>query len=205
MVDKKLIPNSTQIPNIILDFLAPRLSEAEARCLVYISRRTYGFHKEEDRISLSQFVDGVKDKNKEVLDYGSGLSRPSVVEALKNLSRADLIIIKRDTKGNYYKINLDLFGDKGWRGKTGQVVKEVNRLRKLTYIGKAALPISVKLLNPQKKGNKGNKEEGSSFKKLKPFFRGMEMRKSKGKWYCLPNDGSAWLEFAGTEKDIKYR
>jgi hypothetical protein len=40
----------------------------------------------------------------------------------------------------------------------------------------------------------------------KPFYRGQEMReKPKGKWWVLPNDGSAWLEFAGQEKDIEFK
>jgi len=40
---------------------------------------------------------------------------------------------------------------------------------------------------------------------LKPFFNGMEMRMSKGKWWCLPNDGSEWLEFAGKESEIIWK
>ena len=52
----KLIPNSTQIPNVILDKIIPGIPNAEAKCLLYICRRTYGFHKEKDRISLTQFT-----------------------------------------------------------------------------------------------------------------------------------------------------
>ena len=35
-----------------------------------------------------------------------------------------------------------------------KVVKEINQLRKLTKIGKASLPKTVKLFNPQKKEKK---------------------------------------------------
>ena len=51
---------------------------------------------------------------------------------------------------------------------------------------------------------KERKEETSSFKK-KPYFRGDEMRKAQNKWWVLPKDGSAWLEFAGQESDIEYK
>ena len=41
--------------------------------------------------------------------------------------------------------------------------------------------------------------------KKKPYFREDEMRQSKGKWWVLPKDGSAWLEFAGKEAEIEWR
>lgn len=52
--------------------------------------------------------------------------------------------------------------------------------------------------------NKNYKKNLSSSKK-KPFFRGMEMRKAQNKWWVLPKDGSAWLEFAGKEKEIEWK
>lgn len=156
--ENKLIPNSTQIPNVISDLIEPRIPEGEMRCLKYICRRTYGFHKERDRISLTQFVEGIKDRDERRLDYGTGLSRPSVVEALRNLSGAEIIKVIKTPGGNYYEINLNLFVDKDVEKVSDEVVKKVNQLRKLTRIGKESKPKQVKLLNPQKKGNKGNKD-----------------------------------------------
>lgn len=141
-----LIPNSTQTPNLILDFVIPRISEAEARCLLYICRRTYGFHKERDRISLSQFVEGIKSRDGDVKDLGTGMSRPAVVEALKNLDGAGAIYTIKENRGNFYEINLEMDPEK--------VVNLVNQLRRLTTIGKLSKPKQGKLLNPQKKGNK---------------------------------------------------
>ena len=57
------LPNSTQTPNIVYDFLISRLPGAEARCILYICRRTYGFHKKIDRISFSQFLNGIKSRD----------------------------------------------------------------------------------------------------------------------------------------------
>ena len=147
--EKSLIPNSTQIPNSLLDLLVPRLPEAESRCIIYIARRTFGFHKERDRISFSQFEKGIKSRDGVVLDYGTGLSRPSVAEALRNLDGSRAIETIKTRAGNHYKINLEM--------DINEVVKRVNQLRELTRTGKATQPRQVKLLNLQNKGNKGNK------------------------------------------------
>ena len=39
--------------------------------------------------------------------------------------------------------------------------------------------------------------------KLKPYFRGNEMRYSQNKWWVLEN--GEWLEFAGDKKDMEYK
>jgi len=145
-----LIPNSSQIPNIILDYVLPRMPEGEARCLLYICRRTFGFHKDEDNISFSQFEKGIKSRQGRQLDFGTGLSRPSVNISLRNLARAGAIFIQRDRLCNRYKLNLNMNVDK--------VVNEVNQLRKLTNIGKSSLPKLVKEVNTQ---NLGKKEKPS--------------------------------------------
>jgi len=49
--------------------------------------------------------------------------------------------------------------------------------------------------------NYTNKKED---KKLRPYFRGMQMRKKNEKWYCIPKDGGDWLEFAGKKEDIQW-
>jgi len=154
---KSLIPNSTQIPNVLLDIVIPQISEAEGKCLLYICRRTYGFHKERDRISLSQFVDGIKNRDGKQLDCGAGVSRPAVVEALKNLIGSGLIKVIKTSGGNYYEIDLDIKIDVE-NPVDNEVVKKVNQLRKLTKSSKESKPKQVKLLNLQKKGNKGNKD-----------------------------------------------
>ncbi len=179
---KPLTPNSTQIPNIILDFVIPRISEADGKVLLYICRRTYGFQKEQDRISLSQFVDGIKDRNDRTLDYGCGVSRPAVVEALKNLVGSKLVTLTKSSLGNIFAINCGLLVD---NSVDNLVVKKINQLRKLTNIGKRSKPILVKEVNPQNKGNKGNKvitnklKDGTDDEKAKALIR--EAKSSIGK------------------------
>jgi hypothetical protein len=39
--------------------------------------------------------------------------------------------------------------------------------------------------------------------KKKLYYWGMEVREKQGKLWCVPNDGSAWMEFTGKESDLK--
>ena len=145
-----LIPNSTQLPNILLDKVIPLIPEAEARCLLYICRRTFGFQKDSDRISFSQFISGIKDRRGNVLDYGAGLARASVAKGLKNLHEAGAISIRANTKGNYYQINLHMDVEK--------VVQQVNQYSGHTKSGSASRPKAVQQVNTQ---NQGKKEKPS--------------------------------------------
>lgn len=61
--------------------------------------------------------------------------------------------------------------------------------------------------NPNSNTNTKKNTNASSVEKLgkkKPFFQGKEMRKSKGKWWVLPKDGSSWLKFDGKESEIEW-
>lgn len=146
-IKKNLIPNSTQIPNLILDLVIPLITEAEVRCLLYICRRTFGFHKKYDSISLSQFEHGIRSRQGGQLDLGTGMSRPAVTLALKNLVKAEVIFMRKNSRGNRYMLNLHMDVDK--------VVNQLNQLRKLTRSSKRGLPDLVNQVNPQNLGNPG--------------------------------------------------
>ena len=47
----------TQIPDVWLDEVIPQLGEAEIRVLLCIGRRTYGWKKAWDQISLNQIME----------------------------------------------------------------------------------------------------------------------------------------------------
>lgn len=111
---RALIPNSTQVPDVILDHWMAELSGAEFKVLLYIARRTYGFGKDRDAISLSQIAGGLKRRDGTVLDRGTGASRSSVARSLKALEEQGLIVrtTNRSEDGrefgeNTYQINLD--------------------------------------------------------------------------------------------------
>lgn len=94
------IPNSTQVPNEILDDLMAQLNEAEFKVLLYLVRKTFGYNKlMGDSISLSQFEHGTTRRDGTTQDKGTGLSRPSIVKALKTLDVIGLVEVKK-TQGS---------------------------------------------------------------------------------------------------------
>ncbi len=91
---RALIPNSTQIPDVILDQWMCELSGAELKVVLYIARRTFGFGKQSDNVSLNQISNGIKKRDGIVLDRGTGLSVSSVARALKSLEEQTILIRK---------------------------------------------------------------------------------------------------------------
>jgi hypothetical protein len=91
-----LNPNTTPVPDVVFDELLQRLDNAELRVLLYIIRRTYGFKKSSDDISLGQMVDGITRKDGTVLDGGTGLARSSVKRAIHGLLGKNIIVRKHN-------------------------------------------------------------------------------------------------------------
>ena len=79
------IPNSYQTPNLYVDAYLYLLTDEEWKVLSYAIRRTLGFNKRRDRISLSQFANGITDKAGKHLDYGCGLSVDTVRKVVTSL------------------------------------------------------------------------------------------------------------------------
>jgi hypothetical protein len=106
------VPNSTQVPDTLFDELMPDLSGAELKSLLYIIRRTFGFKKQTDTISINQMLGGITKLNGEELDRGTGLSKPALLSALKSLAHRNIIIPTRqyDAKGGNmateYRLNV---------------------------------------------------------------------------------------------------
>lgn len=88
-------PNGTIVPDDVFDVLAPRLSEAELRVLLYIVRRTFGFGKNADAISLRQLTDGIVTRDGRILDYGTGMSRKGVIGGIKGLLSKGIITVQK--------------------------------------------------------------------------------------------------------------
>ncbi len=89
-------PNYTQVPDELFDVLMPQLSDIELRVLMYIVRRTFGFKKSADNISLKQIVEGIRGKDGMPLDRGAGVSKPSAVKAVKGLVEKSVITATRN-------------------------------------------------------------------------------------------------------------
>jgi hypothetical protein len=88
-------PNFTPIPDEFFDLLAPNLSEAELRVLLYIMRRTFGFKKQADAISLSQLTGGIRKRNGEIQDAGTGLSKPAALKGVAGLQEKGIIAVEK--------------------------------------------------------------------------------------------------------------
>ena len=84
-------PNFTSVPDEFFDEVAPRLSGSEVKVALYIIRRTYGFKKSDDDISLSQMQNGITRRDGTRLDIGAGVSKPSLLTALKSLEEKGII------------------------------------------------------------------------------------------------------------------
>lgn len=98
-----LIPNSTPVPDQLFDELLTLLSGNEIKVLLYIIRRTFGFRKKSDTISLNQMLHGLKRRDGSVLDGGVGLSKPTLLKALQNLIKLGIVVREKrvsHTKGS---------------------------------------------------------------------------------------------------------
>ena len=153
-----------------------QLTGSEQKVLDYILRHTWGFKKVADEISLTQLESGIKD-----FDKGTGLSRPTIIKALKGLIKKGFISKKLGNKANHYEL-----------------VKNFNypSKRTLPFDGKQSLPTI---------DNFTIKKRQYAFSKKKPFYKGEEMRWLRGKWWVIPKDGGSWLEFAGSESEIDWK
>jgi replication protein O/DnaA-like protein len=89
------LPTTTPVPDQVFDVLLHRLSDPELRVLLYIIRRTFGFKKQSDDISLKQMVEGIKTRDGRVLDHGTGVSKPTITKAIKGLVQKGIVVAVR--------------------------------------------------------------------------------------------------------------
>jgi hypothetical protein len=84
--------NTTPVPDVLFDVLLHELTGTEVKVLLYIIRRTRGFKKETDAISLTQFTKGIVTRDGKQLDRGCGVKdRKTVVETLASLEKKGCI------------------------------------------------------------------------------------------------------------------
>jgi len=88
------------VPDALFDELMAYLSGAELKVMLYIIRRTFGFKKGSDSISLNQICHGITTREGQVLDQGTGLSQSTVQLALKGLLEKQAIVAQRRSSPN---------------------------------------------------------------------------------------------------------
>ncbi len=95
--------NTTPVPDVLFDELLDQLTGAELKVLLYIIRRTAGFKKATDAISLTQMQDGIITKEGKQLDHGCGIKRRNTItDALTSLETKGFITSakKKTTAGD---------------------------------------------------------------------------------------------------------
>ena len=157
------IPNSFQVPNAFVDEVLCQIGDVAAKLYLIICRKTRGWYKEVDSISLSQF------------QKISGKSRPTITKALAELIQVGLVIECESTvHGNSFKLNDDCAV--GWMLKVPS--KKSLLVKKFNHASKKSLLVLVKNLYTQKtlskdtlqnkKINKKSKSESGKPKTEKP-------------------------------------
>lgn len=156
----------TAVPNHFIDHVMKYLTPSAVMVYLYICRKTIGWHKEYDTISLSQFVEE------------TGLTKPTVMKALNHLISVGAVITSADTGRKQYKIadtliikksccegQSELFADDGKKSLLAsgkETLPKIGKSKKsLPVSGKETLPEPVKNLSTQKKGNKNNSTKSS--------------------------------------------
>jgi hypothetical protein len=87
---------TTAVPDVLFDMLLAELSSAEMKVLLYIIRRTRGFQKVMDAISLSQLQKGITKKDGTIQDKGCGINRrETICNALASLEAKKYIYSKK--------------------------------------------------------------------------------------------------------------
>ena len=101
--------SSSQAYEALIDFRMHAVSGGAWKALSYIARRTIGFAKDADAISLTQICDGITTRDGRRLDHGTGLSRSAAVRALGELEAKGYVSIDRGggAEVNNYRLKLD--------------------------------------------------------------------------------------------------
>ena len=106
------IVNSFQLPNSVVDELLSDLTGAELKCYLLVVRKTKGWNKEIDSISIGQFMEV------------TGLSNRSVITACDSLVEKGLLVRSGgERRLNTYSVrsfNISQTGEKSSSDKTGE-------------------------------------------------------------------------------------
>ncbi|HFF5050053.1 TPA: replication protein [Acinetobacter baumannii] len=159
------VPNSFQVPNAFVDEVLNKISDAACKIYLVICRKTRGWNKEMDSISLTQF------------EEITGKSRPTVVKCLNELIKVGLVMEQPSTiHGNTFKLGNDTsvglvlkFPSKKFLLPEiyGQTSKNSLPLlvKNFNYTSKNFLPLLVKIFNTQSITIKNNSQSNKKINK----------------------------------------
>lgn len=89
------IPNSFQVSNSLVDELMADMTGVELKCYLFVVRKTKGWNKDRDAISLSQFI------------KFTGAGKTAVIDALRKLVELGLLTKKTGSRNtSVFSINM---------------------------------------------------------------------------------------------------
>lgn len=147
------VVNSFQLPNSVVDELLADLTGAELKCYLLVVRKTKGWNKEIDSISIGQFMEV------------TGLSNRSVITACDSLVEKGLLVRSGgERRLNTYSVksfNISQTGEKSSSVKSGE---------KISQTGEKSSSDLVKKVHTQNnnKNNIQNNNTSSSGKNFQP-------------------------------------
>ena len=178
----KFIPNSFQVPNAFVDEVLDKISDSACKIYLVICRKTRGWNKEMDSISLTQF------------EEITGKSRPTIVKCLKELIKVGLVIEEESTiHGNTFKLGNETsigcvlnFPSKNillGESKTGSKNSLPLLVKNFNHTSKNILPLLVKIFNTQsitiKNNSQSNKKINKKDSAEQPESKKSESQKSE--------------------------
>ncbi|ENX58766.1 MULTISPECIES: replication protein [Acinetobacter] len=140
----KYTPNSFQVTNAFVDEAMNKISDPAVKIYLIINRKTRGWNKEVDELSISQ------------LEKLSGKSHPTVVKCTKELIKVGLVKLhKKSVYGNAYSLtdNYNVGTLINFPGKSGLLVQAFS-----LFNGQLVKTFNYQRLVP-KKSNRGRKSK----------------------------------------------
>ena len=125
-------PNYTQVPNVLFDEIMENLTGAELKVMLCLCRKIFGWHKEKDKISISQII------------KMTGLGKTQIIKSLKTLEKMNLVMsIKEFGRTTEYSLIIE----------ESERVQKVNTQKKiLKKLNKRKIPfLNFGIINMTKK------------------------------------------------------
>lgn len=122
----KFVPNSFQVPNAVIDELMAELSGAELKCYLFVLRKTKGWNKEFDAISVAQFMEHCKLSNRAVIDACNRLVELGLLEQREGRNRIKIFSVKSYEISGCEESSLVKKVHSGCEESSQQVVKKVH-------------------------------------------------------------------------------
>lgn len=122
----KFIVNSFQLPNAVIDDLLADLTGAELKCYLYVLRKTKGWNREEDAISVSQFMKVTGLSNRKVIDACERLVELGLLEQKTGANKVKVFSVKDYKIGGSEESSLVKKVHGGSEESSQQVVKKVH-------------------------------------------------------------------------------